>query len=72
MRGRWMLAGLLLVHGWSIRRVGRMNVSWPTARKWARRYQAEGQAGLPEAPRHASPATTQALQLRNPYKGLRQ
>lgn len=51
MRGRRMLAGLVVHEGWPIARAAeRMNVSRPTARKWVRRYEAEGEAGLADRP----------------------
>ena len=47
MRGRRMLAELVLCQGWPIARSAeRMNVARPTARKWVRRFEAEGQARL--------------------------
>lgn len=64
-----MLADLVLVHGWPIARAAeRMNVSRPTARKWVRRYEAEGDAGLADRsatprrrPHRLSPAREQAI-----------
>lgn len=51
IRGRRMLADLVCEHGWPIARAAeRMNVSRPTARKWVRRYQADGEAGLEDRP----------------------
>jgi transposase len=46
-----MLAELVLCQGWPIARAAeRMNVSRPTARKWVRRFEAEGEAGLEDRP----------------------
>ena len=51
MRGRRMLAELVLCQGWPTARAAeRMNVSRPTARKWVRRFEAEGEAGLEDRP----------------------
>jgi transposase len=50
-RERRMLAKLGLCQGWPIARAAqRMNVARPTARKWVRRFEAEGQAGLEDRP----------------------
>lgn len=51
MRGRRLLAELVCEHGWPIARAAeRMNVSRSTARKWVRRFEAEGEAGLEDRP----------------------
>ena len=69
MRGRRMLAELVLCQGWPIARAAeRMNVARPTARKWVRRFEAEGEAGLEDRPATArrrphrlSPARERAI-----------
>jgi transposase len=46
-RARLRLARLIVEQGWSIVRAAeRYDVSWPTVKKWADRYQAEGPAGM--------------------------
>jgi len=46
-RARLRLARLVVEQGWPIPRAAeRYDVSWRTARKWADRYRAEGQAGM--------------------------
>jgi transposase len=69
MRGRRMLAELVLCQGWPIARAAeRLCVSRPTARKWVRRFEAEGEAGLEDRPATArrrphrlSPARERAI-----------
>ncbi len=46
-RARLRLARLIVDHGWGVARAAeRYDVSWKTADKWARRYRAEGPAGM--------------------------
>jgi transposase InsO family protein len=46
-RGRLRLARLVVEQGWPIARAAeRMQVAWPTAKRWAERYRAEGAAGM--------------------------
>src|SRR3954453_17913102 len=55
------LARLIVDDGWSPARAAEFfNVSWRTADKWARRYRAEGSAGMVDRsparhPQHAKP-----------------
>lgn len=45
--GRLKLARLIVEHGWSISAAAaRFQVSWPTAKRWSRRYELEGEAGM--------------------------
>lgn len=46
-KARSKLARLVVEDGWPIARAAeRFQVSWPTAKRWARRYQLEGEAGM--------------------------
>ena len=46
-RARLRLARLIVEHGWPIARAAeRFQVSWPTAKRWADRYRAQGAAGM--------------------------
>ena len=46
-RARLRLARLVVEDGWSVARAAeRYDVSWPTAKRWADRYRAEGPAGM--------------------------
>jgi len=46
-RARLRLARLVVDHGWPIARAAeRYDVSWPTAKRWADRYQSMGPAGM--------------------------
>jgi transposase InsO family protein len=60
-RGRLRLARLIVEDGWPVARAAeRMQVAWPTAKRWADRYQAEGRAGLADRssrPRRSPRAT---------------
>ncbi|HWV27663.1 MAG TPA: leucine zipper domain-containing protein, partial [Aeromicrobium sp.] len=53
---RLKLARLVVDHGWTPARAAeRFDVSWRTADKWAKRYEAEGPAGMADrssAPHH--------------------
>ena len=50
-RARLRLARLIVEGGWSPARAAeRYDVSWRTANKWADRYRAEGEAGIPRRP----------------------
>jgi len=46
-KARLKLARLIVEDGWSVAAAAeRFQVSWPTANRWARRYEAEGEAGM--------------------------
>jgi transposase InsO family protein len=46
-RARLLLARLIVDHGWATARAAeRFQVSWPTAKRWADRYRAEGPPGM--------------------------
>ena len=46
-KARLKLARLVVEDGWPITRAAeRFQVSWPTAKRWARRYQLEGETGM--------------------------
>ena len=61
-RARLRLAQLIVDHGWSPARAAeRYDVSWRTAKKWADRYGAEGEAGMVDRssrPHHQPNRTT--------------
>src|SRR5690625_4172000 len=64
--GRLRLARCVVVDGWPLRRAAeRFGVSVTTARRWAHRYRAEGEAGMvdrPSRPRrcpHQTPRRTE-------------
>jgi transposase InsO family protein len=60
-RGRLRLARLIVEDGWPVARAAeRYEVSWPTAKRWAERYRAEGVAGMADrsARPHTSPSRT--------------
>jgi leucine-zipper of insertion element IS481 len=60
-RGRLRLARLIVEQGWPIARAAeRMQVAWPTAKRWAERYRAEGAQGMVDRSSrpHRSPRTT--------------
>jgi transposase-like protein len=66
-RGRLRLARLVVDQGWPIARAAeRMQVAWPTAKRWAERYRSEGEAGLVDRSSrpHRSPRTTPAPVVR--------
>jgi hypothetical protein len=64
-RGRLRLARLIVDEGWPIARAGEgYEVSWPTAKRWATRYQREGVAGLAgrsSRPHHSPSRTPQPV-----------
>ena len=64
-RARLRLARLIVEQGWPIARAAeRYDVSWPTAKRWAERYAAMGEAGMQDRSSrpHRSPnRTPQAL-----------
>jgi transposase-like protein len=46
-RQRLRVARLVVDHGWPVSRVAeQFNCSWPTAKRWATRYAAMGEAGM--------------------------
>jgi transposase InsO family protein len=46
-KARLKLARLIVEDGWSVAAAAaRFQVSWPTANRWARRYETEGEAGM--------------------------
>jgi transposase len=46
-RQRLRVARLVIDHGWPVSRVAeQFNCSWPTAKRWATRYAAMGEAGM--------------------------
>jgi hypothetical protein len=46
-RQRLRVARLVVDHGWPVSRAAeQFNCSWPTAKRWAERYAAMGQAGM--------------------------
>ena len=50
-RARLKLAKPIVDQGWKIPRAAeRYDVSWKTAKKWADRYKAEGEAGMLDRP----------------------
>lgn len=60
-RARLKLARLVVDQGWPIARAAeRYDVSWPTAKRWAERYQRLGEAGMADASSrpHRSPNRT--------------
>lgn len=60
-RARLRLARLVVDHGWPIARAAeRYDVSWPTAKRWATRYAAMGEAGMTDRPSrpHRQPRRT--------------
>jgi transposase InsO family protein len=65
--GRLRLARLVVDQGWPIARAAeRMQVAWPTAKRWADRYRALGAAGMVDRSSrpHHSPHTTPAPTVR--------
>ena len=65
--GRLRLARLVVDQGWPIARAAeRMQVAWPTAKRWADRYRALGPAGMVDRSSrpHHSPHTTPAPTVR--------
>ncbi|MEV4007091.1 IS481 family transposase [Actinomadura sp. NPDC049753] len=64
-RGRLRLARLIVEDGWPIARAAeRYEVSWPTAKRWADRYRAQGAAGMADRssrPRHSPSRTPQPM-----------
>jgi transposase InsO family protein len=65
--GRLRLARLIVDQGWSIARAAeRMQVAWPTAKRWADRYLIEGPAGMADRSSrpHHSPRRTPAPVVR--------
>lgn len=64
-RGRLRLARLIVDEGWPIARAAeRYEVSWPTAKRWADRYRAEGAAGMADRscrPHHSPSRTPQPM-----------
>jgi transposase InsO family protein len=66
-RGRLRLARLIVEQGWPVARAAeRMQVAWPTAKRWAERYRAEGAAGMVDRSSrpHHSPRQTPAPVVR--------
>lgn len=60
-RHRLRIARLIIDDGWSVAHAARMfNVSWPTANRWAARYEVMGAAGMADRSSrpHRSPART--------------
>jgi transposase InsO family protein len=60
-RARLRLARLVIDHGWPVARAAeRYDVSWPTAKRWATRYAAMGEAGMTDRPSrpHRQPGRT--------------
>ncbi len=54
-RGRLRLARLIVDQGWPIARAAeRMQVAWPTAKRWADRYRTQGEAGMAPGDRRPS------------------
>jgi transposase InsO family protein len=65
--GRLRLARLIVEDGWPIARAAeRMQVAWPTAKRWAERYRVQGQAGMVDRSSrpHHSPRATPAPVVR--------
>ncbi|AGL16139.1 transposase-like protein [Actinoplanes sp. N902-109] len=61
------LGEVVVDDSWSLARAAeRYDVSWHTANKWAQRYRAEGQAGLPDRSSrpHRQPSRTRAPMVR--------
>jgi transposase InsO family protein len=66
-RARLRLARLIVDHRWPVARAAeRFQVTWPTAKRWATRYHAEGEAGMTDRSSrpHHSPRTTPAPMVR--------
>lgn len=66
-RARMKLARLIVEGGWPVARVAeRFQVSWPTAKRWAERYRADGLAGMADRSSrpHHSPRATRAPMVR--------
>ena len=66
-RGRLRLARLVVDQHWPVARAAeRMQVAWPTAKRWADRYRAQGPAGMVDRPSrpHRSPRATPAPVVR--------
>ena len=66
-RARLRLARLIVDNGWPIARAAeRFQVSWATAKRWADRYQVQGEAGMADRScrPHHSPRTTPAPVMR--------
>ena len=66
-RARLRLARLIVEDGWPVARAAeRFQVSWPTAQRWAQRFQAEGPAGMLDrcSRPHRSPRATPAPVVR--------
>jgi transposase InsO family protein len=66
-RARLRLARLVVEQGWPIARAAeRYDVSWPTAKRWAQRYAAMGEAGMADRSSrpHRSPNRTPAPVVR--------
>jgi transposase InsO family protein len=66
-RARLRLARLIIDDGWPIARAAeRFQVTWPTAKRWATRYQAQGEAGMTDRSSrpHHSPRATPAPVVR--------
>ena len=66
-RARLRLARLVVEQGWPIARAAeRYDVSWPTAKRWAQRYAAMGEAGMVDRSSrpHRSPNRTPAPVVR--------
>jgi transposase InsO family protein len=66
-RGRLRLARLIVEQGWPVARAAeRMQVAWPTAKRWAERYRSEGAAGMADRSSrpHRCPRATPAPVVR--------
>ena len=64
-RARLRLAQLIVDEHWPVARAAeRFQVSWPTAKRWAGRYESEGEAGMADRssrPHHSPRATPQPV-----------
>lgn len=67
-RARLRLARLIIEDGWSVSSAARMfRVSWPTAKRWADRFEQQGEAGMQDRssrPHNSPNKTSEALKRR--------